>query len=233
MLKVFYGTDIFTTKQKAYLAATAGCDEGQEIITIESEGYLPGTLLGLSSTSSLFGGAEVYLIDATDKDTDLLNELLSEGESLASSQNLFVCVCGSLLAAEKKQVVKHAAVLEEYKKDAAVKFNPFQLADALARKDKKMFWLLLEEAKRNQLSSEEIIGTLWWQLKTMRLASLTKNAAEAGLKDFPYQKAKRALSHFKDGEVEEKARELLKIYHQGHRGEVELDLALEEWVLGV
>ena len=60
-----------------------------------------------------------------------------------------------------------------------------------------------------------------------------KTAAEAGMKDFPYQKAKRALLRFKPGEIEAKARKLLVLYHKGHRGEVDLDLALEEWVLRV
>jgi hypothetical protein len=81
------------------------------------------------------------------------------------------------------------------------------------------------------LSAEEIIGTLWWQLKTLRLAMLTKSAEEAGVKDFPYNKAKRALKNFKDGEIETLSLRLLNLYHDGHAGKCDIDLALEEWVL--
>jgi DNA polymerase III delta subunit len=231
MLQVFYGTDTLKAKQKAYQAAMAKLGPDQEIISLEAEDYLTGTLLGNASMSSLFGGDSVYLVDVSDSTSEIFKEFILECEALAASQNLFVCVAGALLAADKKPLAKHASVLEEYKKDPTARFNAFSLADALASKDKKILWLLLEEAKRNNLSSEEIIGTLWWQLKAMRLASVTQTAAEAGMKDFPYQKAKRALRNFKSGEIETKARQLLTLYHEGHRGEADLDLALEEWVL--
>ena len=233
MLQVFYGTDALKAKQKAYQAATAKLGSDQEIISLEAEDYLSGTLLGFASSSSLFGGDSVYLVDVSDPTSEIFKEFILEGEALATSQNLFVCVAGTLLAADKKPLTKHASLLEEYKKDPTARFNAFSLADALAGKDKRTLWLLLEEAKRNNLSSEEIIGTLWWQLKAMRLANVTQTAAEAGMKDFPYQKAKRALRNFKSGEIETKARQLLRLYHKGHRGEVDLDLALEEWVLTI
>lgn len=231
MLQVFYGTDSLKVKQKAYQVATAKLSGEQEIIQLEAEDYLSGTLLGFASSSSLFGGDSIYLVDVSDSSSEIFKEFIVECEALSTSRNLFVCVAGALLAADKKPLTKQASVLEEYKKDPTARFNAFGLADALARKDKRSLWLLLQEAKRNNLSSEEIIGTLWWQLKAMRLAGVTQTAAEAGMKDFPYQKAKRARREFKPGEIELKARRLLKLYHEGHRGETDLDLALEEWVL--
>jgi len=107
------------------------------------------------------------------------------------------------------------------------------MAEALARKDKRSLWILLCEAKRNGLSAEEIIGTLWWQLKTMRLASLTSSAEEAGVKDYPYNKAKQSLRNFKPGELGSISFRLMNLYHEGHKGKRDIDLALEEWVLTV
>ena len=121
--------------------------------------------------------------------------------------------------------------MEEYKAAAAERFNAFGMADSLSRKDKKTLWLQLQDAKQANLSAEEIIGTLWWQLKSMRLAKNTNSAAEAGMKDFPYNKAKRALSAFKDGELESLSRGLLTVYHEGHLGKVDIDIALERWML--
>jgi len=103
----------------------------------------------------------------------------------------------------------------------------------LANKDKKSLWLLFCEAKRNGLSGEEIIGTLWWQLKSLRLAAMTNSASEAGMKDFTYNKAKRALRNFRDGELETLSHSLLLAYHDGHGGIRDIDYALEEWVLGL
>ena len=61
----------------------------------------------------------------------------------------------------------------------------------------------------------------------------TKSAEEAGQKPFVYQKAKRALSKFKSGELEKLSRELLVLYHEGHMGKGDINLTLEKWVLNV
>ena len=101
------------------------------------------------------------------------------------------------------------------------------------QKDKKTLWLQLQEAKSAGLSSEEIIGTLWWQLKILRLAKITKNAEDAGMKEYPYSKAKRALANFKEGELESLSYSLLRVYHEGHQGKKVTELALEKWTLTI
>jgi len=72
---------------------------------------------------------------------------------------------------------------------------------------------------------------LWWQLKALRLAKQTSSASEAGMKDFPYNKAKRALAKFSEGEVEKLAQSLLEVYHDGHAGVRDMETSLEEWIL--
>ena len=53
------------------------------------------------------------------------------------------------------------------------------------------------------------------------------------MKDFSYNKAKRALGTFKEGEVAALSESLLRAYHDARLGKLELDLALERWVLTV
>jgi len=232
MLQVFYGKDILALRAKARAVFIPFLGEG-ELLTLEDSAYQLGSLSGLSQTSSLFQKQSVYLLDFPDTSEGLFLELLETAEALASSSNLFIVLVESLTADEKKMLKPYASVLEESKKTAAVKFNPFSLADALSYKDKKNLWFLLQEAKRNKLSAEEIVGTLWWQLKTLRLATLTKSAEEAGMKDYPYQKAKNSLKNFKPSELQSLSEKLIKIYHRGHRGEVDLELSLEAWVLAL
>jgi hypothetical protein len=74
---------------------------------------------------------------------------------------------------------------------------------------------------------------LWWQLKSLRLAALTQSAQEAGMKDFPYNKSKRALPAFAPGEVVTLSQSLLELYHAGHSGQRDMDIALEQWVLAL
>jgi hypothetical protein len=151
---------------------------------------------------------------------------------MSESQNTFLILEGALLAPVKKSYAKHAASSEEFIAVKNERFNTFAMADALAQKDRRQLWVLLQNAKREGLAAEEIIGMLWWQLKALRLADVTSNAAQAGMKDFPYNKAKRSLAKFAPGEVIKNSHTLLELYHDGHAGLRDIDLALEQWVLG-
>ena len=231
MLSVFFGTDQIKVRQQAHAALDEVLHETETFVQIEADGYEPGLLTSLSGAISLFAPRCVYLIESPSLNEEFMLEFIENADALSSSGHIFIAIEQALNAADKKSIAKHAAVLEEYKKKADESFNPFVMADALATKDKRSLWIFLQTAKRNGLSAEEIIGTLWWQLKSIRLAAATRTFAEAGMKEYPYKKAKNALRVFPVEVVEEKSRTLLKIYHDGHKGKRDLDTALEEWVL--
>lgn len=231
MLSVFYGTDQIKVRQQAH-AALAGLLSSEETFTrIEGDAYEAGLLASLSTTASLFSPRSVYLLETPLLSDVFAEDFMSSLEALGESLHSFIVIEQSLLAADKKSISKHASVVEEYKKPAGQAFNPFQLAEALSTKDKRSLWMLLQEAKRNGSQAEELIGMLWWQLKAIRLAAAARTFEEAGMKEYPYKKAKNALRVFPLELVEEKSRTLLTLYHEGHRGKRDIDIALEEWVL--
>ena len=231
MLYVFYGGEESEARKTAL--SYAEDLKAKEDITerIEGENYLPGQLATLANTNSLFGGARVYLIDNPSSESDLWDDLLQNLPLLADAEHHFIVLEKNLTAPSKKQFSKYAVSVTEYKTTKNQEFNPFSLAEALARRDRKALWLGLVKSSQLGLPPEETIGILWWQLKILRLASLTRSAEEAGVKDYPYNKAKRALPLFKPGELEKLSSSLLQLYHEGHRGLCDMDLALEEWVL--
>jgi DNA polymerase III delta subunit len=230
MLKVFYGTD----RTKVRDAAQVACDLVVGVQTIiDDSSYEPGQLSNALGANSLFGGEQCFVLDTPSGEEVFFTEVLASLKEMAESQNTFIVLEGGLLADPKKKYAKHANEIAEFSLDKVERFNAFGLAEALAKKDKKNLWVLLSQARANNLRDEEIVGMLWWQLKSLRLAKLTRTAEEAGMKSFPYDKAKRALSGFKDGEVEALSRSLLELYHDGHQGLRDMDLALEEWVLKV
>ncbi len=231
MLRVFYGTDQIKVRQQAHAALDEVLLAAETFVRIEAEGYESGLLTSLSGGMSLFSPRSVYLLESPSLHEEFQIDFLDNADALSASEHIFIVIEQALSAADKKSISKHAAVIEEYKKKAGESFNPFVMADALATKDKRSLWLLLQTAKENNLSAEEIIGTLWWQLKSIRLAAATRTYSEAGMKEYPYKKAKNALRVFPVELVEEKSRTLLKLYHDGHKGKRDLDIALEEWVL--
>lgn len=198
---------------------------------IEAENYAEGIFADIVGATSLFGEKTLYVIDTPSTKIEIYDAVIEQLEAFASSDNTFVVIEEALFAPQKKKFQKHAETIEEYKKPAAERFNPFGMADSLSRKDKRTLWLQLQDAKAAGLSAEEIIGTLWWQLKSMRLAKITTSASEAGMKDFPYNKAKRVLGSFKEGELEKLSTGLLAVYHDGHLGAKDIDIALERWML--
>ena len=232
MLKLYFGTD----RQKVRDAATNFLESHMSsdgtVTTLEAQSFVSGQIADALGAASLFGGEEWFVIDTPAADPDMAQEVTSSLKEMSESQNTFLILEGALLAPAKKSYAKHAASSEEFIAVKNERFNTFAMADALAQKDRRQLWVLLQNAKREGLAAEEIIGMLWWQLKALRLADVTSNAAQAGMKDFPYNKAKRSLAKFTPGEVIKNSHTLLELYHDGHAGLRDIDLALEQWVLG-
>lgn len=233
MLTVYTGTDLVAVQESllAYVDATKEKNPSLEVTRIETEQYEPGLLKSLLSSVSIFNSSNLYIFDYPFLNEELQKEILAEAEAMGESKDYFVIVEKTLLAAQKKSLQPHAIELKDHKKEEKDLFSPFTLAEALALRDKRKLWILLATAKKNNLTAEEIIGILWWQIKMLRLAKLTKSATEAGVKDYPYNKAKKALALYKPGQIEALAESLLKLYHDGHAGKRDIDLALEEWIL--
>lgn len=232
MLKVFCGNDQIKVRQQALGFIEQLREQGLSIEAIDSDNYESGKITEAAVKVSLFGGEMACLIDMPSLDKEMLAEVTDNLAVLAKSPHKFVVIEGALLAEEKKKWSKYAEV-EENKAGAATRFNTFALADALARRDRKSLWLIWNEARLSGIATEELIGILWWQLKALRLSALTKSAEEAGMKDYPYQKAKRALLKFKADETETLSHVLLDTYHQSRLGGLDLDLAIERWLLRV
>ncbi len=233
MFSVIYGNDDSAVRNALLKKTGSAAALGVVVTQIDGDNYTPGVFSDAVGGTSLFGEAMLFVVDAASAKADFKAELIESLSALKDSPHEFIVIEGALLAPEKKVYAKFTDTLEEYKAPAAERYNVFAMADSLAKKDKKTLWMQLMEAKAAGLSSEEIIGTLWWQIKSLRLAAVTASAEEAGMKDFPYQKAKRALGSFKPGELEALSMSLLTVYHDGHGGVRDIDAALEGWVLSL
>lgn len=233
MLKVFFGTDSVAVRKAALDAGGTFEVNGATVTLIDGESYVEGVLRDAVGATSLFGGREVYVLDTPSGNKVFEAEVKNGLVELSESENIFLIIEGALLAADKKKYEKHAETTEEFKGEKADRFDVFALSNFLADRDKKNLWLHLTAAKAAGIQTEEIIGILWWQLKSLRLAAMTENASEAGMKDFPYNKAKRAVGKFTGGELETLSRSLLTVYHDGHLGKKDIDLALEKWALSL
>ncbi len=230
MLDIYFGKNTDEVRQKALARAheTLGSDRAPLRITADT--YEDGMLSELAQSTPLFGGTEVILLDTPSEDATFYDAFLAHLAALKESSHHFIVIETARPAEDKKIFSKIADVCCECKAEEE-KLNVFALSDALAARDKRVLWVHLITNIREGVPVEEIVGILFWQLKTMLLAGKTAGAEEAGLKPFVYQKAKRALTKFKAGEVEELTKNLVTLYHDGHLGKRDIATALEQWVL--
>ncbi len=231
MLSVFFGNDVSTVRKKAFEYVRTLTKEDTLVTHITTDMYTEGMLVDLAGGSSLFGSAQVVLIDTPSEDSFVFDAVMGQLAFMKESVNNFILIEGPLLAAQKKKIEAHAGRVEEHTLPKTEKFNAFALTDAFCERDKKKMWLLIREGESEGVTSEQSIGLLLWQIKILRLVEKTKSAEESGQKPFVYTKAKRALGNFKKGELETLSRDLLKIYHDGHLGKQDIGFALERWVL--
>jgi DNA polymerase III delta subunit len=234
MMHVYFGSDTITARSSGIAFIEECRARGAQIEYINPVEWSPTQLSEMTGSASLFGNEIVFVCDTPSDGEECWDELLTAAPELVQSGNTTVVLEKILLAPVKKKLTVAGVVLYEYVATAKTDtFDVFRLADALLQRDKKNLWLLYTTARLRGVSAEELIGILWWQLKTMRLVMVSKSATEAGLKEFPYNKAKRSLQNFKVGEIDTLAQSLLAVYHDGHGGVRDIDLALEDWVLRV
>ena len=233
MLYVFFGTDTTNVRKEAFDFLDILQNEDTEVVKITQADYVSGMITELTQGEGLFGTIQIVVLDTLSEDEIVETEILNNLDLLKDSSNHFILIDGLYDAAHKKKVTKYAEKISEKKAGKKERFNVFSLTDAFLRKDKKSLWLLLSNAWKEGVSNEEIIGILFWQIKILRLVSKTGSPEEAGQKPFVYQKAKQSLQNFKEGELDELSKSIVSIYHDGHLGRVDLNIALEKWVLDI
>jgi DNA polymerase III delta subunit len=232
MLYAFFGDDVVTVRSKAsdFLRKK---ETGAEVARISGSDYVSGSIEDSAGAQSLFGVTQIVVLDTPSASTEMFERVFDNLDMLAASETVFILIEGKLLTPEKKKLQKYTKEIFEFSKTPEDSFNTFALADALAERDKRKLWLLFSEAKARGLSAEELIGLLFWQLKVLRLAAKAKSAEESGLKPFVFNKAKRALIKFTEAEVDTLSETLTVLYHDGHAGKRDIDVALERWVLAL
>ncbi|MEI8378130.1 MAG: hypothetical protein WCF95_06295 [bacterium] len=160
-----------------------------------------------------------------------------------SSDNIFLFSEGRMDKATVSKIEKHAEKVQEFikkekapnKKEklalAGEKIDFFEFANAFGKRDKRGLWVLYQDALAEQVPAEEVHGIFFWQVKSMILARKCKTAEEAGMKIFPFEKAREYSKNYKDEELENLSFALVSMYHEAHRGNIDFFVALEKFIL--
>ncbi len=119
------------------------------------------------------------------------------------------------------------------------KYNPFQICDAVASRDRKTSWILLQKALLNGVPAAEVFWKIWWQVKTLLLVKFLTGAnvknieKESGLKSYPAQKALAAIRNFTFTELNQLSWNLVELYHKIRKGQAEFEIGLEKILISL
>jgi len=196
-------------------------------------------------SAGLFQKKYIIVLDGLLADKTISENLLEMTGDLAKSQNIFIFIEEELTKEAQKKLGKKAEKSQEFfletefprelgnsvSKDR--EFKIFSLADALGRREKEKLWILFHRALFSGNAVEQIHGILFWQVKSMLVARKAGSAGASALNPFVYKKSLGFLRNFKEGELESISSQLVRIYHDSHRGITDFGVALEKWILGI
>lgn len=205
MIYIFVGNDIKKKNER-----TRKIVGEQEFIKVPSKEISEDLILNQAESTSLFGEFPVFIFDNIlyEQKISLSKENL---QIIKNSRNIFIFLEDKLTLLEQKKYAKYAdiEIFEEKIKKLLPKVNTFSIADSFSRRDKISTWTLYIEALENT-DPEAIAGILFWKIKSMILT---------GNKNFSINELKNQSS------------EIVSIYHLAHRGELDMRIGLEHFIL--
>jgi len=234
MLYLIHGNDWERGRAKAREILDSLKKKRPDAVTISLEeiGISKAKIEELSGSQGLFERKFIVFSDRVCADTENAEIVKEKLPMIAKSENVFVFLEGEMKADLLKVFEKYVTKVQEFKKvERKERFNSFLLADALGQRNKEKLWVLYHQALGEGLSPEELHGTLFWQIKAMLSATFAKTADEAGLKPFPWTKARGFLCNWEQEDLKKSSSKMVSLYHDSRRGEHQMETALEKFIL--
>lgn len=132
---------------------------------------------------------------------------------------------------------KDKAIISEFTppKKREIAQNNFAIADAIGAKDKKNIWVEFEKARRSGRATEELHGTIFWAFKSLYICGTMQKeeALASGVKEYTFRTYKNYSKNYLVNDLKKILTQLKEMYHDAHRGEGDLGLALERMLLSL
>lgn len=216
-----------------------------EVFKMSSDNFNENSLAEMIGGQSLFSKKYIVQMSRLLDDENASGLVMKNLKEIAESENVFIWIEADVKKVDLNKIEKKSEKVQEVSGGVAKTakkagsgfgdasgFNIFSLADAFGQRDRKKLWVLYLEALKNS-RPEEIHGTLWWQLKSIILTTKTSSAKEAGMKDFPYNKAKKYAMNFTEKELVDLSEKMIEIYHEARRSGADLEVRLERFLLSI
>jgi DNA polymerase III delta subunit len=209
MLHLFSGTDREKARAELNVEIKKVLNKGTEIVRI-TDAHAVADLRSALQGAGMFGGERIIVLEGVWGNEEMRTIAGNSLESMRDSQEQYFILEEKLDAAARKLIEKYA---EDSKRFDAKKMEEtktiFALANALQSRDRKALWVGYQ---RELLTSdpEAIQGVLFWAAKQMLLSARN---------DTDRARAEKIIAT------------LTELPHQARRRGVDLEYALEKFVL--
>ncbi|MEK9178035.1 MAG: hypothetical protein AAB777_02875, partial [Patescibacteria group bacterium] len=195
MLYVFHGDDIKKglEKSRGLVNSLRAKKPDATFVSIDADNFNPSIIEEHLGGQGLFSNKYIILLDRVTENKEVKDILPDYIQAMKESANIFIVLEGKLNAELKKLFEKYAEKIVVCEESSVVgdsfkkkEFNVFALGDALASREPFKAWTLYRQAVEKGLESETILGTLFWQMKSVKVASNAQTAGESGLNPFVF-----------------------------------------------
>lgn len=239
MLYIFYGSNISASGDKARSLCNSLKIKRPDaaFVEINSDNWHPTVIEGHLGGQGLFSSKYIVYLNRLGEKSEAEERIIAYMPAMKESDNIFILLEGKVKADLKKALDANGdkvVVTDEVKKSFFdQEFNIFSLADAVGARNSLKAWAIYREAIGRGLEAESIVGTVFWQLKSMAVAAKSKSAGESGLSPFVYAKSKKYSGNYSSIELKDLLGEVIVLYHDGHRGVVDIELGMERMLLKI
>jgi DNA polymerase III delta subunit len=239
MLYILHGAD-FGKRSKKIRELTdilLAKKPGTLLVKIEADEIGEGGLKEYIGGQGLFERKLIIVLSGLLDDKEKREEISGEAENLAASDNIFITTDESIPPKLLADLSEHAEKVQEFSLRSGIKteFNIFGMADAVGARDRMASWVNFLKAVESGAEAEEIHGVVLWQMKNIALAKTAEGSAEklkkAGVSPFVAGKAIRYSKNYTESELKKIMAGLVALYHDSHRGMVDLMCGLEKFIL--
>lgn len=218
MLYIFHGSDTHKVADRtnALVAALRKKQPDAGVYVFEGVIEEVGVIDELVEARGLFVAKHIVVLKGVCEKKESREHILKRLPQFAAAEHAFVLSEGSVHAAHKKVFAEHAFKIEEYSKPKQDRgFDPFGVTASLKARKRRDLWEAYLQARYSGESPEALAGLMHWAVKDM------------------LGKPRIYAQHYTSERLRALSREIIKRYHEAHRGLYELDTALERWTLSI
>ncbi len=207
MLYVFHGTDIQQAgaKARSLIESLRAKRPDAAFEKLDGDSWNPSVIEGHLGGQGLFSSKYIVFLDRVTENAEAKDGLPDLTEAMGESENIFIVLEGKLNAELKRAVEKNAEKIVECEPKAGAAKKP----------ESNIFALADAVGKKDPVKS--------WMLYRQAIENGAEPEALIGMM---FWKAKSVSN-------KDLARDLIVLYHEGHRGIHDLELATEKFLLSI